>query len=420
MVKFIHCSDLHLDTPFKGLTRRDPAHAERQRKATTESFSKIIDLCIEKNADFLIIAGDIYDSANRSVATQIGFANQIKRLESHGIHVFIACGNHDPLADWLPAAKLPSNACRFVSKRVERVRLERDGSVLADVYGISFEEEKVTEDLSSLFSLSDDPAPISIAVLHGTVGSAGPHENYAPFRVQDVETKGFDYWALGHIHKHGIVREAFPAIVYPGNPQGRDFGETGPKGCVYVEIEAGKPPSVEFIPTQTIRFEDVTVDITGEDDFERLAALAEELPGLVDRFDPEPSYVFRVRLEGRSPLNSELRREGETEALVDHLNESGSGRRRFSYIDSIEVRTLPDIDLDEVRGGNDFPSAVLNLSEAIRSDPEALRSLIDEVESQFRSGAARNVIGTVDDGRLPALLEESTMILLGQLMEDAE
>lgn len=420
MVKFIHCSDLHLDTPFKGLTRRDPAHAERQRKATTESFSRIIDLCIERNADFLIIAGDIYDSANRSVATQIGFAKELRRLDDRGVHVFIACGNHDPLSDWLPAAKLPENTCRFVSDRVERVRLERDGQVLADVYGISFGEERVTENLASHFTLANEPAPVSIAVLHGTVGAAGPHEHYSPFRVEDVETKGFDYWALGHIHKRNIVREAFPAIVYPGNPQGRDFGETGPKGCVYVEIEPGVAPSVEFIPTQTIRFEDVTVNISGEEDYERLGSLAEELPRRVADYDPESGYVFRIRLEGRTPLDPDLRREGEAEALADQMNASAAGVAGAAYVDSIEIRTRPDIDLDAIRAAGDFPAEVLKLSDALRSDPEELHALFEEVGAEFRYGAARREIGSLGGERMKEILEESTMKLLGRLVEDAE
>lgn len=420
MVRFIHCSDLHLDTPFKGLTRRDPEHAARHNRATSESFARIIDLCIEKNADFLVIAGDIYDSANRSVSTQIGFARQLERLEEHGTEVFIAGGSHDPLSDWLSAAKLPSNAHRFGSDRVERVRLEKDGKAVADVYGISCRAENVTENLASLFSLWDDRAPINIAVLHRTAGEAAPRKNYAPFRIEEIETKGFDYWALGHIHKHSIVRDAFPAVVYPGNPQGRGFGETGPKGCVLVEIEAGRPPSIEFIPTQTIRFEEVTVDITGASDLETLSSLPVELPGRVLSHDPRASYVFRVRLEGRTPLDSALRREGEIDKLVDRLNEGCAGRDYFSYIDSIELRTLPDIDLEALRAANDFPSTVLKVSEAISSEPSELRALFEEVESEFRSVAAREEVGTLDSARYREILEEGTTMLLSRLVEDAE
>lgn len=418
-VKFVHCSDLHLDTPFKGLTRRDPVHAERQKRATSASFSRIIDLCINEQVDFLVIAGDVYDSENRSVATQIGFAKQLKRLEANGIPVFMVCGNHDPLSEWIPAAKLPPNVHRFLSGGVQRWPFIKNGERAADIYGTSYDSKSVTENLAATYEIGVDPAPVNIAVLHGTVGSPGPHENYAPFRPDDVTGKGFDYWALGHIHHRHIIRHSDPAIVYPGNPQGRDFGETGAKGCMLVEIAPGDRPSIRFRATQTIRFEEVEIDLTGEDDLERLGSLPEEISSLVPDHDPGCSYVYRVRLTGRTPLHGHLAREGEIESLIADLNDETSGER-FSVIDRIELATSPDLDLDAIREANDFPASVLKLSDRCARDYAELYDLFEEVDAEFKSGAARRELTEITDERRKEILRQSTLMLLGHLAEDSE
>ncbi|QQS40263.1 MAG: DNA repair exonuclease [Acidobacteriota bacterium] len=416
MVRFIHCSDLHLDTPFKGLSRIDPDLAAKQRKATSESFERIVGLCIEREVDFLIIAGDVYDSANRSVSTQIKFAKQLGRLNDIGMPVYLVCGNHDPLSEWLDAAKLPPNVHRFSSKEIERVTFEREGERVADIYGTSFEQKVVEENLAAKYELPADRAPVNIAVLHGTVGSPGSHAVYAQFSVDDVAAKGFDYWALGHIHKRHNVREAHPAIVYPGNPQGRDFGETGAKGCVLVEIEPGKSPSIEFIQTQTIRFEDVEIDITGGDDLNRLDSLIEDAAEQVDGHDSDCGYVYRITLRGRTSLHHHLSDTEEIDGLVEQLNEGGG----TDIIDRIEIRTVPDLDLDAIRAGNDFPATVLRLADSYGTDEERLKGLFDAVDEDFKSAAAKRLMGDLPEDRMAGILNEAAMDLLTKLVEDAE
>ena len=302
-VKFLHTADLHLDTPFKGLSIWNSDLASKLKDATFESFRKIINLCLKEKVDFLVISGDIFDSENKSLAAQLKFVSNIKRLSDKGIPTYFICGNHDPLSSWLDTLQMPKNVFRFDSSKVEKFTYKKDNISIADIYGISYQNKVVKKNLALKYKLSTNPSPISIAILHGTIGAAGPHENYAPFNVEDVVNKNYDYWALGHIHKRQIIHKSNPTIVYSGNPQGRDFGETGAKGCYLVEINEVNSPLIKFIPTQHIRFEKVEVDLSDENKIDCLSDKIEEAKDNIADFDENVSYILRITLKGRTPLH---------------------------------------------------------------------------------------------------------------------
>ena len=124
-VRFIHTADLHLDTPFKGLSRMNSDLSKRLKDATFRSFRKIIDLCSDKKVDFLIISGDIFDSENKSLAAQLRFVTELKSLSEKGIPVYFICGNHDPLKSWLDTIELPDKVIRFGPPEVSSKHLIR-------------------------------------------------------------------------------------------------------------------------------------------------------------------------------------------------------------------------------------------------------------------------------------------------------
>jgi DNA repair protein SbcD/Mre11 len=298
MIRFIHTGDLHLDTPFKGLSNVNQELAGRLKDATFRSFQRIIDICIEESVDFLLITGDIFDSEIQSLSAQLRFEKELRRLSNHNIPAYFICGNHDPLSSWLEELVLPPNVHRFGAKEVEFVTYEREGKPIADIYGISYGTRNESRSLADGYVKKENPALFSIALLHGTIGSAGPHENYVPFRLEDVKSKGFDYWALGHIHKHHVVHAAYPGIVYPGNPQGRDFGETGPRGCYRVILSENQAPDVEFVPTQFIRFEEVDVDLSGLDNIGELSGLIHSAVEEITGSGYDTSCIIRLTLKG--------------------------------------------------------------------------------------------------------------------------
>ena len=419
-VKFIHAADLHLDTPFRGLATWNAELAKRLRNATLESYNRIIDLCLKHRVDFLLISGDIFDSGNQSLAAQLGFVSGLKRLSENGIATYFICGNHDPLGTWMEGLQFPGNVHRFGSGETETCGFTRDGQLLASIQGISYHESEVNENLSERYSLSGNRAPFSIAMLHGSVGPTGPHKNYAPFRVGDVEQKGFDYWALGHIHKRQTVRDANPAIVYPGNPQGRDFGETGPKGCLLVEIEADRPPGIRFLETQSIRFEEVILDLSGEDRIDRIPLLISDALTQIDNYNEQSSYIVRVLIRGRTPLHAIMNRPGEMEQVAGQLNEGQIHRSRFVLIDRIELQTRPDIDLDRIREGADFTAEILKFLEGYEQDQERLSALIETVDREFVSPNARRELESLSGKEKKEILGRAKWLLLDHLIRETK
>ena len=425
MIRFIHTSDLHLDTPFKGLSAWNNELASRLKDATIKSFRRIIDLCLRERVDFLVVAGDIFDSESRSLAAQLTFISELKRLSDQGIATYMVCGNHDPLNSWLDTLEMPPLVTRFGGSEVEVQSHEKEGKTVADIYGISFMQREVNENLAARYKRKPDPAPVSVAVMHGTVGAPGPHHSHAPFKLDDIRGMGFDYWALGHIHKHTVVQSANPAVVYPGNPQGRDFGETGARGCYLVEIEAGQPPAVTFVPTHHIRFEEVRVDIGAitspvelRDAVIQAVDIAREDPDSKAGSLAETGLVVRLALEGRTPLHAQLNKPGETEQLLQHFNQEMTNTGRFIWFDRIGLNTLPELDLNQLREAGDFTAGILQAFEEATNDQEALEQLIGEAEASFASAEARRELDALSDSEKRAVIETAKWMLLDKLLKE--
>ncbi|MBW6478429.1 MAG: DNA repair exonuclease [Bacteroidales bacterium] len=418
MIRFIHTGDLHLDTPFKGLSNVNQELAGRLKDATFKSFQKIIDICIEESVDFLLITGDIFDSEIQSLAAQLRFVKELEKLSSRGIPAYMICGNHDPLNSWLEELKLPENVFRFGASQVECFTYEKDGKPLADICGISYGTKTENRSLANAYERKKNPAPFSIALLHGTIGSAGAHENYVPFRLEDVKSKGFDYWALGHIHKHHVVHPAYPAIVYPGNPQGRDFGEAGPRGCYRVILTENQAPEITFAPTQFIRFEEVIVDLTGLDSIgelpDRILRVVDEIAG----YQQDSSRILRITLKGRSPLHGLLHRPGEAEDLLNVLNEGQLQQEYFTLFDRIILHTLPDVDLKELKEANDFTAEILKSFDRLDSDSEKYNELFSALEQEFGSQPAKRELDDLSDEEKKEILESARWMLVDQLIKD--
>lgn len=105
--RFVHAADLHLDTPFEGIGRVAPQIAEALRDASLNAWDALVRLTIDRDAAFLLLAGDIYDGAERGVRAQLRFVRGLERLAEHRIQTFIVHGNHDPLDGWSAIRKWP-------------------------------------------------------------------------------------------------------------------------------------------------------------------------------------------------------------------------------------------------------------------------------------------------------------------------
>ena len=213
-VRFVHAADLHLDSPFGGIRTEAPPHvADRLYRATFDSYENIVSLCLRERVDALLVAGDIYDGADRSLRAQLRFNEGLKRLDTAGIRTFVCHGNHDPLDGWEARLDLPPGCVRFgpevSSAPVFPLEPER-----AMVHGISYPQRVVTENLSQHFR-PPYSSGFNAGLLHANVGGNAAHDNYSPCTVDDLSETGIDYWALGHVHTRQVLRRDRPAIVYP-------------------------------------------------------------------------------------------------------------------------------------------------------------------------------------------------------------
>ncbi len=242
MFKFIHTADIHLDSPLKGLEVHEDAPVEEIRGATRRALDNLIDLAIEEEVNFILIAGDLYDGDWKDYNTGLFFSARMGRLSKAGIKVFIVSGNHDAASQLTKTLPLPDNVTLFSSKKPQFRKLDDIGVI---IHGQSYSYRAVTENLASQYPQYDSNY-FNIGLLHTSLTGREGHENYAPCTLDDLKSKGYDYWALGHVHKREIISKD-PWIVFPGNIQGRHIKETGAKGATLVTVEDGRIIKVEAL-----------------------------------------------------------------------------------------------------------------------------------------------------------------------------
>ena len=148
-LRFVHAADLHLDSPFTGIRATAPENvAKALYSATFDSYQNIIDLCISEGVDALLVAGDIYDGADRSLRAQRSFIDGLRSLDSAGIRSFVCHGNHDPLDGWEARLEYPTGCHRFGAD-FQAVPVFGDEPDRVLVYGISYPTRDVYENLVS-------------------------------------------------------------------------------------------------------------------------------------------------------------------------------------------------------------------------------------------------------------------------------
>ncbi len=270
-ISFIHAADLHLDSPMVGLKYLPANILSRVRESTFAALEKLTAAAIDRNVDFVVLAGDLYDGEDRSLRAQSRFRNEMKKLLQHNIPVFVIHGNHDHLNGSWVHLDMPENVHVFGSD-LEMKRLQTKRGETIHLYGFSYLQrhvfDKRIEDYQKI-----DPADFHIGILHGNEGGSTDHDNYAPFTIKDLHEKQFDYWALGHIHKRTIVSEN-PPIIYPGNTQGRNKKELGVKGCYHVTLNETET-KMEFVETSTVIWDEVTIDTAESDNFQEIFQLCQ-------------------------------------------------------------------------------------------------------------------------------------------------
>lgn len=305
--RFIHAADLHLDSPFAGMSGLTDRVRKHLQQSTFIALDRLVQLSIAEKVDFVVISGDIYDSANTSLRAQLRFMEALKVLDKEHISVFIIHGNHDPLDSPRLAVTMPPCVHVFGPESESVSGFRRcDGQEVAVITGMSYPTSKVKENISLQYSRRDDDSDLfHIGLLHANVDGNQDHETYAPCTKKDLIRSAYHYWALGHVHTRRILQES-PHIVYPGNIQGRHIRETGPKGCYVVDVDGAGNVNMQFHELDSVRWSVIEVPINPFQHPDELRLYVEErLARIASSYDTGLSMV-RIRLTGRGEIHRKL------------------------------------------------------------------------------------------------------------------
>ncbi|QKE40025.1 MAG: DNA repair exonuclease [Ferrovum myxofaciens] len=392
-MRFLHAADLHIDSPLRGLDRYEGAPVDDVRGATRRTFENLIATALRERVDLVVIGGDLYDGDWPDHNTGLFFVKGVTQLAEEGIPVAIVRGNHDAASKLTKSLRLPRNVHLLADAKPETVVLDQIGVA---VHGQSFVTPAVLDDLASAY-----PHPIpdcfNIGLLHTSLNGRPGHDNYAPTTLSVLQGKGYDYWALGHVHAAEIVSRE-PWVVYPGNTQGRHIRESGAKGCSLLSVENGTVLEHKAIALDVMRWETLSLDIAALPDLDALLDAA--TAGIRGRLAQAEGRILaiRVRIAGSGPLHRMLAIQPET---VEHQLRSAAieASNAQVWIEKVELTTRPQLDLDRI---------------AERDDPLGL--LVRELRGLVADDAARSVVAeeAIRDlqQKLPVELREGPHALL--------
>lgn len=374
-MRFLHLADVHLDTSFSG---RSPEVRTRLREASRRAFRRAVDLAIREEVRAFLIAGDLFDGDRLSFQTERFLLEQMARLEAHHIVVVYATGNHDPGAPDAGPRRIPwpANVHVAAGPTPQRITIPDPlGEPVGFVTAIGHATAQVSDDLSRLLPRPQGELP-EVALLHTQVrasAASDEHGPYAPSELGYLTRAGYDYWALGHVHRPQILAED-PPVVYPGSLQGKSFGEDGPRGAYLVDLEDRDAPALSFRPLAPVRW--VTLEVTDleeADSLDRLETAVQRAwgAGTGARGRNGTEWMIRVVLKGATPLWRELARGDDTGHLAEEL--TGLLGALEVVVDASGVH--PPLDLSEHRGRTDVLGEALRLLSSLQSGEEPVPGL---------------------------------------------
>jgi DNA repair protein SbcD/Mre11 len=414
-MRFIHAADIHLDSPLIGLSAYPDAPAQMLRSATRDAFTNLINEAIELQVDFVVIAGDLYDGGWKDHNTGIYFCREMGRLKKAGIKAYVKFGNHDAESEMTKKLVLPDNVHTFESRKAHTFVIDE---LKVALHGRSFKDAATTENLAQTYP---DPIPgmFNIGVLHTALGVHATHANYAPCTIDELHAKGYQYWALGHVHEYQIWQG--PAtVVFPGNLQGRHIRETGPRGAVLVTADETGVQKVERLFVDVLRWHHLNVDVTGCGAFADVVhAINKELEAVVVNNPPNMPSAVRITITGKSPAHGELFGM-EAQLRAEVLAAAAAISPERLWIEKVKTSTTAADEADAIRARGDALADLQELFELAQTDPDFLASLKDDLmglvsKAPLELQHAVPYFKDIRNGELSALVSEVRPGLVSQL-----
>ncbi len=418
-MKFIHAADLHVDSPLLGLEAYEGAPVERIRNATFDALGNLVRLAIDQRVDFVLIAGDLFDGDWRDMRTGLRTNEAFRRLAREGIRVFLIRGNHDAANRIGSALRWSDNVTEFSSDRPHTVRLD---DLETAIHGWSFPRREVLDDQVGYYPEAVD-GWFNIGLLHTSLQGSDAHDSYAPTTVETLSTRGYDYWALGHIHKKAVVAES-PHVVFAGNTQGRHINESGEKGIYLVEVDGQTVQTVEFYPTDVLRWNRMEIELGHEADEEDLLTEVEDRMDRLIESGDDRFCAVRIAIRGRCRAHRKwVEPSGREDARI-RIRDAANERRSQLWVEKIQFRTAPPIDLDELRQSEDLLGQLLRRIDDLGSpgredDLFALAEGLGTLEKKGAAALKKAGVDLFDPKLLRGWLGDSQRILLSRWLEDA-
>ena len=268
-MKFLHAADLHLDTPFVGINDFSKELQKKLQDSTYQAARNLFSTAVKEQVDFVILAGDIFDDTDSSLKAQMFLRDEFEKLKQAGIAVYLIYGNHDYYRNNFAVVNFPENVHIFGQDVSTETLMSSDG-VKVGITGFSYYQQHINQAVVKNYPSRGD-FDYQIGILHAGVGD----DNYAPFQINDLIQKGYDYWALGHIHKREVLCDS-PAIVYPGDIQGRNKNETTPKGFYIVTVE-NQLTKLKFVKSSVYTWDKVTLNVKNDSVYSLITKITDSL-----------------------------------------------------------------------------------------------------------------------------------------------
>jgi len=416
--KFLHAADIHLDSPLRGLSRYEGVPAERVRLATREALCNLVDAATDEGVSFVVIAGDLYDGDWDHFGTGLFFCQAMGRLGEAGIEVYLLYGNHDADSVLTRRLPLPANVHAFGHRKAATFV---HAATKAALHGRSYRDRDPGENLSAGY-----PAPLpgcfNIGVLHTALtGGRPPHAPYSPCTPDELAAKGYDYWALGHVHEHDVVARD-PHIVFCGNLQGRNIREWGPKGAVLVSVADNEVVELRHLALDAVRWTRVEVDVSAAAaNLEVQSAVRAALSAARDQVESRRSVMARVVLWGESELHGPLLQRQLT--LREEVRALALGISEDIWIEKVVLATRPAP--TKRPEGETLPDEIAALFNLGVADPDLKSALMTEL-AEFANripvdlGEDEGPLQAVRRGELDSILNEAAATLRVRLVGEAD
>ena len=373
--RFVHASNVLLDHQLRDTGQLPDGMREIAQDATLTTFDRVIDLCIEKSVDFLLLTTNTFHQRDRSLRAQTKLCSEFRKLDEAGIQVVAVVGASDPMASWMQIANLSDNVILFDANTGESISIEGEFETLATIAAADYADDSITS------GYGHQKHPFAIAVYDGPIEMAEEREQGdAEAEANDYEESfasapepaeasvdfesdenteseeeaidqlaaarellseyGGDYLAVCDADSSFTVDTVSGIAHDPGMSQGINPRQAGPHGCTLVEVDEHKNVLLKPIRLAAVRWERPEINIEPGMSQDELAHLIRNEFSKFETYGSESMWLVNWIIRGSGELFEALHRDEVQSALKD------SFAQQLHFNDSIpfrhEIHLLPN------------------------------------------------------------------------------